>query len=639
MRHKKLVALLLVFTFFLSFLTASFAAQPPRHKDPLQTKEEKISFFEIFSLYGTILELMSLEKWDSALGKLKETILAYMPDEIRYIFNRFDELLKEITQNLNDTKIHINSATTLINHTRMDDAKKELEEAQKLIVKAYRNTDELDASIIELERLYPVETLAKPVIDKLQKLRELIEKYRDTILELYERIKNWGIIRGPEGETIKLEPTFLTISSPDKDVVVSSEFRVYGELKIKEDIPLPDKFVTLFIEGKEASQALTQANGSFNFKTATPLIYKPELTVYASYFPQGPDANQYASSSSNVILLGLIYDVPLIEVRYKEPAYPTLPFLIEGKVTVNHSPLPEHNVHVTGLQSLAETLTDEKGEFMAQLIPSAQIPTGKATIKVLTPPKGRIAPSSRTLSIMVRRKTPQVMVDTPPLAFPQIPFILEGRVSVEDKPLSNAKVKVTVGNQTYPVSLADKGRFISRIKLPFLTASGWQRIALFIFPEQAWAYSASPSFRIFVVNPAVFLPFALLFVLFSSLNRKRKKELQREKELEKEAQKEKVLGPPKKPESKEKKALPPILRFYEEAIKIIARITHIAGSPTQTIREYLEKVKPLLKENYESFKTLSLITEKFLYALRVTKSEEKDEEKKAEEAFKRLKKL
>ena len=305
---------------------------------------------------------------------------------------------------------------------------------------------------------------------------------------------------------------------------------------------------------------------------------------------------------------------------------------MEGKITVNHNPLPEHNIYISGFQSMLETLSNEKGEFRAQLIPPAQIPTGKATIKILTPPKGRIAPSSRTFSILIRRKTPQVMIDTPPLAFSQIPFTLQGRVSVEDKPLSIAKVKVMVGSQIYPVEPTDEGRFTSRIKLPFLITSGWQKIALLVFPQQAWAHSASPSFRIFVINPAIFLPFALLLVIFSSLNHKRKKELP---ELEEEVQEGKVPTTPKRPEPKEKKALPPILRFYEEAIKIIREITHITTSPTQTIREYLEKVKPLLKENYESFEALSLVTEKSLYALKLTQ----DEEKKAEEAFKKLKKL
>jgi len=276
-------------------------------------------------------------KWDLASSELKKVFFTYIPEPLRYIFTRLNELIQVAGDKLKIVKEDIDSAEALLRQGEIEKAGKVLEKTWITLLKAKRDIDNLNSSVDELKS------------------------------------------------------TFLEISVAEKKVMVGGSFEVYGRLEAEGGKVLAGRNVDIFLEGKIVSRALTGKNGEFKAKVDLPFLYKRYVQVLASFIPQGKDREKFYSSTSNRILLEPVFYAPLIEVSYEEPVYPVLPFRLEGKLTLEGLPLVEYPVKIKAGQRIIQVRSDSQGRFQTRL----SLPAGAGRVfplSVFTPPRGAISP-------------------------------------------------------------------------------------------------------------------------------------------------------------------------------------------------------------------------------------------------------
>ena len=610
--NKGLVSGILIglLALFVVFLSPANSMNFPRHKNPAQIQEELFFPIQLISIYAQVVSLQIAGKWDLASSQLKKTFLAYIPEPLRYIFTRFNELIQAAGDKLRTVKKSIDSAKALLHQGKIEKSGKILEDAWETVLKIERDLNNLNSSIDELRG-----KIGGAASEKLRKeitpLSKLAKDYKNKIQILYRQVK--------EGK--RLEDTFLQISVSKRKIVVGNSFEIYGKLTAEKERSLAGKKVDLFLERKRILKVVTNENGEFKAKIDFPFIYKRYAQVFASFTPQEEDKKKFYPSTSNKILLEPVFYTPLIKAGYEKPIYPVLPFKLQGKLTLEDLPLVKYPVKIRLSQKVIQINTNEEGKFETQL----SLPSGVGRtfpLRIFTPSRGIIGPASLTINLPVSYKVPSMMIDLPLVVTPPFPLELKGEVNLEGDVMKEPIVRVITEGEDVKTFVRGEN-FKVRLNLPLSRFSGWEKIRILLHPREAWISSLNREEKVLVINPVTLLPFIGLLVLFIGMSSQRKKESE---------ETERVLGEREKviPEEKvaEKKEVARLIRVYTEATDLVAHLSGVKQAPGHTIREYLKLVKDKLGEKGEDFELISLITEKFLYSsIRISEEEVAEAEK------------
>jgi len=618
--RKKLILGVLAGIFFLFSLSFSvgYSTDFPRHKNPAQIQEESFFPSGLISLYAKVVSLQVERKWDEASSELRKTLRSYIPENLKYIFTRFNELLQDAGDKLQKVKKDIDSAEGLLHQGKIEKAGKVLEEVWVVLLKVERDLDNLNSSMDELKGKIGAGA-AEESRKKISPLNKLAKDYKNRIQNLYREVR--------EGK--RLEKTFLQISVSEKKVMVGSSFKIYGKLEREKEEPLAGKKVDIFLEREKISKAVTDENGGFEARIDFPFLYKKTAQVFASFIPQKEDKERFYPSTSNKVLLEPIFYTPEIRASYQEPVYPVLPFNLQGKLTLEDAALRHYPVKIKIAQRTVQINTDEEGKFQAEL----SLPPGAGKtfpLRIYTPSREIIGPASLDINLPVTYKMPWMMIELPSVAIVPFPLELKGEANVEGDIMKDATLRVITESKDIATTVQEKS-FKVKFDLPLSRFSGWEKVNIFLHPREPWISSLNKETKVLVVNPLTLLPFIGLVALFIGVASRRKKEIgKREKvlleEREKVAPKEKVA---------KKKKLTGLVKIYFEAVDWVASFSGIPQAPEHTIREYLSLVRDKLREKEDQFELISFITEKFLYA---PEKVDKAQEKEAAKALEKLKK-
>jgi len=614
MRKGLIPGTLIGLTFFLTSFSLSYAQDLPRHRNPAQIKEEAFFPFGLISLYGKVVSLELEGRWSEASSELQKAFFSYVPEPLRSIITRFNELIQQVADKLRIVKKEIDSAENLLSQGEIEKAGKKLEKTWEILLKIERDLDNLNSSVDELRGRIGATT--ERLREKIAPLGKLTEGYKNKIQNLYLEIK--------EGK--KLESTYLEISVPEKKVAVGGFFEVLGKLRSGNEEALAERKVDIFLEKEKVLTLLTSKDGEFKARIDFPFLYKKDVSVFASFSPEGKDKDKFYPSTSNQILLEPVFYTPLIKATYEGPVYPVLPFKVEGNLRLEDAPLAGYPVKIKVAEKIIEVTSDEEGKFETQL----SLPAGVGKVfplNIFVPSRGIIGPASKTINLPISYKVPWMMIDMPLVIVPPFPLELRGEVDLKDESVEDAVIRVTAERKEVTTTVKEKS-FKVKLSVPIFRFSGWEKVNVFLYPQKAWVLSLSEERKVLVINPLALFPFAGLIALFIGVTSRRKK-MEKINKISEERKKlipEKIVA--------RRKKLTGLVRVYNEAIELVASGTGIKQASGETIREYLELVKSKLKEKGKYFELISLATEKFLYS--PEKPTEK-EEKRTKEALEKLK--
>lgn len=589
------------------FSFAAYSADFPRHKNPAMIQEEVFFPIQLISLYGEVVRLQVEGKWDLASSELKKVLLSYIPETLRYIFTRFNELIGDVADKLKEVKEGIDSAQDFLRQGEIEKAREVLDNVWITLLEAERDLSELNASVDELRGKIGASP-AERLREKIAPLGKMADEYKKRIQELY----------GEAQEGKRLESTFLQISVSEIKIFVGDSFKVYGRLRGENGESLDERRIDIFLEKEKVSEAITDQEGEFETKIYFPYLYEKTATVFASFTPQGEDKDRFYPSTSNQVLLEPIFYTPQIRVEHEKPVYPVLPFKLEGQLFLMDKPLTYYPVKVKLAPKIVKLQTDDKGKFQTEL--SLPPDAGKTfRLSVSVPSEGIIGPANLDLDIPVTYKVPSMVIELPLVVVPPfIPLEIKGKVDIADEDMKDALVRVVTESADVETLVKEKV-FKIKLDIPFFRFSGWEKVNIFLRPQEPWVSSLHKEAQVLVINPLTLLPFIGVLGLFLRTSSRRKKTKQAQELVEK----KEIRAPG--PKFFEKRKLTGIPKIYSAAVAFVVHLTGIKQVPAHTISEYLNLVKDRLEKKAKDFELISLTTEKFLYAPVEIMVEEKKE--------------
>jgi len=573
----------------------------PRHVDPAELREEPPLPSMFFLLYSRILGSLASEDWDRVVAELGEAIYLHAPPDLRFIISRFNELLEEGAEDLSRVKLHAGNASVLIERSRLSEARDELEEAEFLLARSNRTVNDLESSATQLGIVLGASPA--PLLEEIVRLRGLIDSYAVQIWDLLERVR--------EFQSGLLVETVLTIQADALKVPLGSELSVWGFLTTVDSRPLSSKAVDIYFDGAKMGDVTTDDDGSYSFWFSVPYVYKDRVVLHSSYLPRDLDFGRYVPSSSDVLVIELRYDKPVLTAEAPRHIYPSLSFAASGRLTLYGKPLSGFDVRVSGLGQVIEAVTETDGSFLTDFQVPLDAPSGGATLRVEAAPRGIVGPASVALALDVVRVPAVVEVEAPGFALSGQSLTIKGKVITSDgSPLVGSRVDIRFGEWSSSAVSSGDGSFEFVLGVPLVAFTAQYAYMVLVSPKEPWITSSLKEGGVFIANVLSICAAPLLgaTLTFAWRRGRRKREYEMAPLVGQEE------APQQGARAVEARKLVSVQAQYWKAVTVVSKWTGVAMDPSLTIREYLELVREKLMGAYASFERLSLLYERWLYS-------------------------
>ena len=599
------------------YLTSQCLAQPTHipHEDPSKVKET-LSPLWLLTYYGNVLSLMSSEDYANALNLIGMMNLTYMPSNVKYVVERFNSLLEALAKKLNQTEDMLTQASTLLNAYRLTEAKSKLEEAGITLGSANITLIELEQALGELAGKVGVFTSPagskvreayNKLVDLTLKLRTLWLKY----LELLRSLRNEASVV----EALELKETRLDIWLSRTEAWVGETVEVYGSLT-SGGLHLPDRLISITLGGSVVSTIYTNGSGAFTAKLEIPHIYVSSLTVKAVYRPQGEDVRVYRPCESRELTIKILFHRVELKVEHPSKVYPGRSFEVRGyALTETGGPVYGLTVKASLAGVYDSTSTGSDGYFKLSIRADPRLHVGIYKLTVESNPMGIYAPGHYAGSLEVVKAKLKLTVSAPSIIVIPANVQIEGEATSELEIVKGVTITAILADSLNATRLSD-GSFNLSLNIPISPMlSGMYTLTVNAYPEDPWNQSATYTASILIVNPvnailalAASIPIAIM--AFKSVKtRRRAVEAFKKPEVMPEAAPI-IVKPPQALEGD----WAPVLECYLKALDAISKAFKLSPEPSETLREFLNRIKPTLKGLTVYFGELTSMVEFALYS-------------------------
>ena len=593
----------LIVSFLIVMMLASVSAMQnaPRHVNPSELPEEYPSIVDLLSMYTIIVDKALLENFGESLRSLNESMKVHVPERVRYIYERFNELLRDVLNKLNSTRSYIDAGKLNVLLGQLEYARGNLSLATHTLAEANLTYLELRRSVSEFEKMLRIPS--NQLALKLESLERLLAKCLDEIRELWSRLE--ALRRAG------LEETQISIWANRASVWVGEIVQLSGFLRSGGGYPLEGRTISIFLDGGRIASLMTDSRGFFSMELSTKGIYRPFVKVYAEYIPSGEDVGRYKACRSGIIMIRILYDEPIIYAELsRSEAYPGQVIHVYGWVNTSLGILPRE-IRMSAFGETFSSNLEDDGRFGLMFRIPENVEEGVYRVRLYTEALGVIAPSEKILTILVKKIPVNVTYSVPAVVLSGGRIVVIGRVADVINsfvmPLADSKVTVNgFGNQFIAYSNED-GMFAVLINVPIFVMTGHSNISLLVEPPSQLYEAYMSSVEVFVINPLTIIAPSAIFVIALvytlPMVREIRASIARKKasEIMEEGIEEYVLEIPRR------------RFFYLRAVSIVGRATGVFIGAHETIREYLKRVRDSLGEAYQIFERISMLAERELY--------------------------
>ena len=589
-------------------------AQPTQvpHENP-DTATGSLDSITLLLSYSKIINLATSRQYQSAQSLLQEMEHADIPDELRYIIDRYSNLCQQIFTNLDNLESILDEASTLLAHNQIHEAKQKLDNAEANIqdtrslladIEAATDTlsDKLGISASpEESRIRQAHVLLEESLERLEQITEELNNLRQSQTDLYV-------------QKIRLIPTELSLSINPASAFVGDSITASGKLS-SNGKPLTGRKITLAL-GNKTITTVTKIDGSYVTYITIPYKYVPTMTLTAVYEPSGDDTDIYLASWGPPATVNVGFYHTLLEVSAPEIMHPGLPSTISGRVSTTDSN-PDRTVKVL-LDDTRLTEATVAGEFSLEATPPALAATDNHTLTVAVTPQGHYAGATDTRSISVSILPIHIDAQTPSLVVLPGALSISGRVYHKLGPVPNARVNLDFKNSTGTTRTSHDGSFATALKTPLdLSLSSPQELTITVEPVEPWYSALSVKRQPFTINPLTTgLMLVILVALGFLIYRMSKTRLGEEKDSTWTEVTTPAITPAPEPRPRFTGIKGRILSAYRHALEAAERVSGVGMAPNITMREFLKKASQLPPTATGLFTELTTIAEITLYSAR-----------------------
>jgi len=482
------------------------------HEDP-SLASETLDGFSLLRFYTDALGLIAASSYGDAQSLLAELREAGLPDELRYVSDRYNDLCQQLSGLLDRLETLLAEASGLLDQNRLDDAGQRLSQAASLGVEAGLALDEIKAATVALrENLGALGGLAggslETALERLEDVFGRLEGLLDRLAALQAELT-----RSLEQAGVQLEATTLELELAPDSAYVGEAITLSGRLAADSG-GLPGREVALYLGGQRHG-VTTSAEGLFSASLDIPYSYEPVLTAQAFYIPSGADDAVYAAASASLSLEVLFYGASLA-VEPPAALRPGLPITLNGHFSSEGEEIA-HRLEVRlDSRLLAETVIS--GDFSVEITPPPDTTEGSHSLELRVDSSGRHRGASLSLDVTVSRLPLQADVELPSLIVLPESMQVGGAAYYADGFPDGANVSISFRGATAAAATSDFGRFNTSLRVPFEPfLFGPYELELTITPAEPWLEPYEVSRRIIIINPlhlgliaAVFLSAGLL---------------------------------------------------------------------------------------------------------------------------------
>ena len=594
--NKVLVITLIV------FLSASLLVIGlPRHLNPHEVSEELPSSIELFTIYSLIVSAIRHENFSLALKDINELSRVYVPENARYVYSRFNELLDKEIRLLNQTKVCLDNAEYELAKGNLKNAENELRKASSLLAEAELIYDNLFESCKEFSKVFGIHPFQ--LSNKVAVLKNLIEEYRTRLRQLLLELERL--------EGLIILDTILTLHANASEAPVGSELFIFGTLNAEDGSPIAGKTITVYLDDRKVASFVTDRLGLFKGSIKIPYIYKPTISLFAEYIPEAEDRGRFRSSRSNVILLRLMYKVPIIVAWLNSSEVkPSDSFEVSGRIIGADGIVKM--IYVSFLGMNFNTNVSESGFFRIILGVPENAPTGRHEIIVYSKPHAIIAPASKLLEVTIFKINASIIVDIPKVVWGCCQMQVHGKIiskELNEHALTSGTIVLEIFDKVLRETI-EGGDFSFDISIPCYAPTGYITMKITYIPSSVVYEGETIIEEVLLINPLIAfvpVPITVYFVIItvnSLLKRVRARQNVASETIAIEKSEITLIH---------EKAITEVTKIYLNAIQIIEDLIGVRRKRSDTIREFLDRVGIFLGGAALAFEELSYMTEAAIY--------------------------
>jgi len=576
MKKFLLLFLILILVFSITFSLA-YNENFPRSIDPSQIKEENPSI-EILSLYSNIGKFASNLDFKLIINVSLALKEIYIPKNLLYIFQRFNNLLNETLNQMNITNHYVKLASIYLNSSDFKKAKNCIYNASKEILFTKIKYNELYDASFEFSRSMGI--YHDKIIQMLNDIEIGIKKLEFSIDELFKKIEN---IKP------KIINAFLYINVEPLSINYGEEITINGFLYDEYGNMLSYREIIVHV-GNNKYTIKTDYFGKYSFNCKI-IEYIQRIPIYAEYIPKKEDFEKISYAISKIFYVNISYIIPKMKISISQTKVKPM-----DNIKIHISSLPNLEIKISFLSNIIEGSTNNYGIFNYDFTIPSNINEGTYNMIISSLPKGIIGPSQNIVEIIVYKLDLNYSIDFPSLVITGIPFKIKVNTNTNSTIVLTSPIFGTIIDHCLNSS--------KEITLPLTYLNGSFSFLIKIIPDEPCYRTSFKSFSIKVINMlGIILIIPLLTILFLSyLIRKEALKIIIEKPIDKISH-----------EFLKEKEYPYPSNLFFKFIRLIEKTFNIIIKPSETLREYLRKISILPKKLYEEIAILFLNYEKFIY--------------------------
>jgi hypothetical protein len=620
--RKFTIILSLLFVAAVLLPVFSLAAQPSHvpHENPATAGGASSSIL-LLIFHGDIYEVALGGRYQDAQDLLDKLKHANIPDELKYIVDRFDALSHELFSSLDSLEDVLDEISVLLERYRMDEAQQRLEHARAVLENVDRMLDEVEMAVDAIGRRLYIGSYAptSQLRQAYDRLKGILEQMRLLYRDFDKRLESL-FVEYEDRVLVELLPTYLTLEATPESVFVGDSIVVSGQLS-SEDGPLAGRSVNVLF-GENPEVVTTDEDGLYSATIDIPYQYVTPVVLVARYSPAGDDIGVYMASESPKLTVNVRYYHTYLELSAPELAYPGLPMTVSGEVSTTGD-----SIERTVLLLLDDTplaTIQVRDRFEQELVIPDDTAIGEHTLTAAVSAQQRYAGTSVSLPIQISRFLIQVDIEAPSVIILPGEVHVSGQVQHDFGPLNDAAVRVSFGESSDAIVMTDDdGTFEAVLEAPLrLSLVGPKKLTVGIEPVEPYYSPATVEKWVVVINPVGISLTLIAFVSAGFVVYRRVTKWSTRIRAETPARRPDLpwpthLAPSPEPGLDLTGVRGEILTAYLEGRRVIEKATGIHIEPHITLREFLKLVITEVNASTgQLFAELTKMAEVTLYSAR-----------------------
>jgi len=595
------------------------------HENPDEAEPTYHVGLPVLLHYAEVLSVLAEGKYSDTLSLMSQLDVdrSAVPDDVKIVMETYNGLLADFAAKLDSLDAALAEIEQLLEAGDLEEVRGKLTVAAGILdkvgtrlVDVEEATDQLVTLLGPLGAPTELESVKQAkwrLREAERRLAELDDIYQTALEQLEAEVEQVSEAQYQTGITLHLDKSEAWIG---ESIIASGVLR-----PVDNDGLLADREVGVLCEGKVLAVATTDADGSYQVAVTVPCRYVASISLRARYSPQGQDRELYLPCASPEARLKVDFDQPRLEIDVPDRVYPGLPFNVTCWITSGISAPPDgRQIEVLWDNQVVAACTSSEDELEVKVRPSAGAAVGEHELEVRLKAHERSAGAVAQRTVTVIKAPIEVVVDRLEFDTLSRKLRLAGHLG-SDLPFSSADVRVCLAGASTTVQASTEGTFEATLGLPLgATIMGTQEVEITVEPLESWYLPGRAEASVFamdIVNLAL-VSVAALSVGVVLYARRRGKPGETGPLPEKMSSLTPYPGEPSPPASREAESTPArILACYADAAEAVGRATGISLRPNITLREFLKRTAPELREAAEAFTELTYLSEECLYSPRV----------------------